>query len=339
MPTFCRHNRFLERCPICSKTLPGATPAGSARRSAPATKSPRKGSDGSRRRPTRAESVRVRREGRAEEDGYSSPLIPGVRATADARRLAQEIAFASERLIVLEIDPPGLYGEAQALAPADLERASWICFLIAYLSPLEDQEDPFAGIREVLEEAPTLTRDGPMPTLEDIPLGPRSSHAPGRGPDTLLAYRQWVQRAGGEPPTQALALTGDPAWSAERRFERLLERLALPGLGRSGRYELLVTLGRLGLYDVRPNSLHLAGTGALGGGDPTTVAAKRVFGIGDPLLLDRRATALAETISVPVEALDLALANWGSPQRASVGVSPQDLADGALQRAETALGL
>ena len=23
MPTFCRHNRFIERCPICSKTLPG----------------------------------------------------------------------------------------------------------------------------------------------------------------------------------------------------------------------------------------------------------------------------------------------------------------------------
>ena len=26
MPTFCRHNRFLERCPICSRTLPGAPP-------------------------------------------------------------------------------------------------------------------------------------------------------------------------------------------------------------------------------------------------------------------------------------------------------------------------
>jgi hypothetical protein len=283
--------------------------------------------------------VRVRREGRAEEDGYRSSLIPGVRATADAARLAQEIAFASERLMVLELEPPSLYGEAQALAGGDLERASWICFLIAYLSPLEGLEDPFAGIRAVLEQTPRLTLDGPMPSLEEIPLGPRSSHVPARGADTLIAYRQWVQRAGGEPPTQARALAGDPAWSAERRFERLFERLALPGLGRAGRYELLVTLGRLGLYEVRPSSLHLSGTGALGGGDPTTVAAKRVFGIGDPLLLDRRATALAEAISVPVEALDLALANWGSPRGASLGVASQGIADGALERAEAALGL
>ena len=58
--------------------------------------------------------------------------------------------------------------------------------------------------------------------------------------------------------TQAAAFTGDPAWSPERRFERLFERLALPGFARAGRYELLVTLGRLGLYELTPDSLHLA---------------------------------------------------------------------------------
>ena len=35
VPTFCRHNRFIERCPICSRTLPGAEPVtGGGRRSA-----------------------------------------------------------------------------------------------------------------------------------------------------------------------------------------------------------------------------------------------------------------------------------------------------------------
>ena len=82
-----------------------------------------------------------------------------------------------------------------------------------------------------------------------------------------------------------------------------------------GRYDLLVTLGRLGLYELRADSLHLtsAQRRALAA-TSTTLAAKRVFAIGDPLLLERRARALAEAISVPIETLDLALANWGSPR-------------------------
>ena len=42
---------------------------------------------------------------------------------------------------------------------------------------------------------------------------------------------------------------------------------------------------------------------------------------------------------MPVEALDLALANWAAPQRASVGVSPELSDPDALQRAIDALGL
>jgi hypothetical protein len=44
--------------------------------------------------------------------------------------------------------------------------------------------------------------------------------------------------------------------------------------------------------------------------DPTTIAAKRVFGIGDAINLQRRASDLASTVGVPMEALDLALFNW-----------------------------
>ena len=121
MPTFCRHNRFIERCPICSKTLPGNEPAGGAPRRARSTGSPRSAS-GPRRGAT---GLRVRHEGRAAEDGYSNELVPGLRASADAARLAEEIDFAAGRLAALALEPPGLYGEARELAGGELERASW----------------------------------------------------------------------------------------------------------------------------------------------------------------------------------------------------------------------
>jgi hypothetical protein len=289
--------------------------------------------------------MRVRREGRAEDDGYSSALLPGVRASADARRLAEEIAFSSGRLLTLGAAPPDLYGEVRALAADDLERATWACLLIAYLSPLQEG-DPFAGIRRALAESPDGERGGKLPDLDGIPLGPRSSHDPARGVETLLAYRQWVDRAAQSTAgvstvgrAQAVAFSGDPGWSPARRFERLFERLSLPGLGRMGRYDLLLTLGRLGLYELRPDSLHLGGASGMSSADTTTVAAKRVFGIGDPLLLERRAATLAQAVSIPVEALDLALANWASPQRATLGF-PVDMRDeDALAHAFDALGL
>ncbi len=268
--------------------------------------------------------MRIHREGRAEDDGYSSALLPGLHASADAVRLAEEIAFAAGRLLGLAAAPPGLYGEAQALSHSDLEQATWICFLIAYLCPLEG-EHPFAGIRLALAR-------GPLPDLEGIPLGPRSSHDPARGSETLRAYRHWVEHQPG-------AFSGDPGWSGQRRFERLFERLALPGFGRMGRYELLVTLGRLGLYELQVDSLHLLSLGGLSSGDLTTLAAKRLFAIGDPIHLERRAEALAEALAVPLETLDLALANWTAPQRATLAFPP-DMSDLAvLERAREALGL
>ena len=67
MPTFCRHNRFIERCPICSLTLPGAEVQ-------QATRAPRAKTGGARRsepaRRRRGEGVRVVRHERASADGY-----------------------------------------------------------------------------------------------------------------------------------------------------------------------------------------------------------------------------------------------------------------------------
>jgi len=347
MPTFCRHNRFIERCPICSKTLPGNAPTARSSRSPRSARSASAGGasagGATRSRRPRGETLRVRREGRAEDDGYSSELLPGLHASADARRLAEEIAFSSGRLLGLQATPPGLYSEARAFAENDLDQATWICFLISYLSPLDSpgdghdpDDDPFAGVRLALADGfPDSAFSGGAGDLDEIPLGPRTSHDSTRGTGTLLAYRQLVRQSGG----QARWFSGDAAWSPERRFERLFERLALPGFGRMGRYDLLVTLGRLGLYDMRAGSLHLAGAGGLSSNDLTTLAAKRLFAIGESIHLERRAGALASAISVPVEVLDLALANWASPQRATQGF-PSDTSDHeALARAHDALGL
>jgi hypothetical protein len=348
MPTFCRHNRFIERCPICSRTLPGAAPATgagkrqSARGAGGSSSSSRGASATSRHRRLRAggREVRVHRETRAQDDGYDNPLLPGLRSSDDAARLAEEIAFASGRLLRMHAAPPGLFNEIRALAgDGELERASWLCFLTVYLSPLQGQ-DPFAGVRLVLDRE----GDGSEPhedatehegsPLDGVPLGPRSSHDPARGSETLHAYRHWALHAG----SQAQALVGEESWTPQRRFERAFERLALPGFGRMGRYELLVTLGRLGLYELQADSLHLA-VGHTGLEDLTTIAAKRVLAVGDPIYLERRASAFAQELDVPIDALDLAFANWGSGERATLGFKPDVTDRHALERIREAFDL
>jgi hypothetical protein len=256
----------------------------------------------------------VRRMARAADDGYEHELLPGLRSSVDAGRLADELTFAAARLVELETNPPGLYADV-ALA-TDPEEAAWLAFLIAYLSPL-DGDDPWVGIAA----ARTTWASGELPILEDVALGPRTAHDPARGAATLLAYRAFAQRAG----SQAAAFTGDATWPEQRRFDRAFERLALPGFGRAARYELLVLLGRLGVFALRAWSLQLAAEPL----DPTVVAAKRALGIGDPLLLQRRAADLAGAVGVPIEALDLALTNWTRPEGeritagATVGVDPE----------------
>lgn len=325
MPTFCRHNRLEATCPICSRKAAGTQPASTPR--APRAPRPAAGS-GRRRSPRPAGDLRVRRVARAADDGYDQVLVAGLRASADAARLADELAFAADRLDELERDPPGLYAEIAASDSA--EEAAWLAFQVAYLSPLEGPE-PFASI----DAARTSWAGGELPDPDTAMLGPRSAHDPRRGTATLGAYRNWAQRAG----SQEAAVVGDPSWTPQRRFERAFERLALPGFGRGARFEFLVLLAGLGVVDLQAWSLHLSDPL-----DPTVLAAKRVFGIGDAINLQRRASELAGATAVPVAALDLALVNWsrapedritagarvtGDAQRAqriarSLGVAAQD---------------
>jgi hypothetical protein len=339
--TFCRHNRFIQRCPICRETVPGQRPSHAAKPKRQTstggkvggrggvTSRAGAGGSGGRTSTRSTKEVRIHREVRSEDDGYRCELVPGIHSSADARRLAREIGFSSGRLLTLTAAPPSLYSEARACE--DLEQATWMCFLAAYLSPLQGEQS-FVGIRQALLSS---WESGSVSDLEDVPLGPRSSHDPARGPETLIAYRRFAEHAG----SQQAAFTGEPAWTPQRRFERLFERLALPGFGRMGRYDLLITLGRLGLYELRADSLHLISRSPSLGADPTPQAAKRVFGIGDPIHIERRAAALADAMSTPIEALDLALANWSSEERVTLGF-PADTNDThALERATAALEL
>jgi hypothetical protein len=305
---------------------------------------PRQRSGASATRGSRAGgALRVRQIAREQEDGFRSELVPGVKASAAAERLAEELAFAVARLELLAAEPPGLYAEVAAAPPlgapasqpaaAAREEALWLAFLIAYLSPL-DGDDPFAGVRA----AHTSWASGELPALDSIPLGLRTAHDPARETETLAAYRAWAERAG----SQDAAYAGEPSWSPERRFARSYERLALPGLHRDARFDLLVTLGQLGVHELRADALRL------GGADETTIAAKRVFGIADTLLLERRAQALAEAAELPLAALDLALWNWNRPprpggdgarDRAALGVTDVEPDADAYARVAAALGL
>ena len=329
VPTFCRHNRLIQNCPICSReqaielrpiVTSSAPRTGQPRPGGPA---PRQARAGAPPRGGVANRVVVRKVARGADDGYRSPLVFGLKSSEDADRLSEEIAFADHRLGVLEHDPPGLYGEVAA--DGDAEERTWLAFLIAYLCPL-DEEDPFAEIERVR----TSWGSSRLPDLDEVRTGPRSAHDPGRGARTLEAYRTWAARAG----SQAAAVTGDAAWTPERRFARAYERLALPGLHREARFDLLVTLGRLGVHEVRAGSL------ALGGANDATVGAKRAFGIGDSLLLERRASDLAGACGIPLEALDLALYNWQRGERSRLGLGADSEPDPeVLARVRAALDL
>ncbi|MGH2947686.1 MAG: hypothetical protein ACRDPC_15785, partial [Solirubrobacteraceae bacterium] len=179
--------------------------------------------------------------------------------------------------------PPGPFPEVAA--EPDLEEATWLAFLMA----LEGSGDgPRAAHEDAGAERPSWA----------------SGEVPERGARTASAYRAWAERAG----SQAAAFTGEAAWTPQRRFARVFERLALPGFPRAARFELLAGLGAAGRYELQAGELHLAA-----GEDATTDAAKRLLVSGDKLLLERRARDLAGACEVPLAALDRGLAIWGTP--------------------------
>lgn len=131
MSMFCRHNRMTARCPICSREA-----AAQARASAPGRPPRARSAGGGARRTagsSRQPSLRTRRLERAPDDGYRNPLVPGIRATADAERLARALTAAAGRL-----EFPGPHPEA---AEASREEAIGLAFA---LSAGAEHADAFA---------------------------------------------------------------------------------------------------------------------------------------------------------------------------------------------------
>jgi hypothetical protein len=307
MPTFCRHNRLLQNCTICAREQDfEARPVVSS--SAPKSTQPREDGPGAERQRTpRAAKpgatrggVRVRRLARGVEDGYRSPLLPGLKSSEDAERLAEEIVFATTRLSLME----------QVAAGATIEGVPAAWGEIAAPGELEARTQ--LAISHVL-------------------VGPRGLNSDTRIEEATAGIEAWGARQG----SIEAAFSGELSWTPERRFERVFERLGgIRGLDRDTRYELLTLLGRLGVYELRGGKLFLSGE------NEATWAAKRALGIGDPLLLERRASELAQACGMPLEALDLALHNWGSGVRITDGLSDDAGPDqGLLEQAQDAFGL
>jgi len=119
MPVFCRHNRFEANCPICSREKAAAAPPPRVRSSGAAKRSG--AGAGSARRST---AVRTRQLSREADDGLRSELVPGIRGSADAERLARALAAAARRL-----EPPGPWLEVAS--EPDRDTATERAFVLA----------------------------------------------------------------------------------------------------------------------------------------------------------------------------------------------------------------
>jgi hypothetical protein len=294
---FCRHNRLTANCPICSKEMEAELRAKAPPRPPSVRRAKPAGSQAARARRaggSRGGGMVTRKLARAADDGYRNLLVPGLRATADAERLAAALLAGAERR-----EPPGPY-EAVATEP-DLDQATWLAFLLAITGGQELQDALLAASPRYEDGVPDGLPDGLARTVD--------------------AYLQWAERAG----SQSAGITGEADWSPGRRFARVFERLALPGFTRAARFDLLAGLGAAALYELEADTLHVGPED-----DATTTAAKRALLSGDRMLLERRARDLAQACELPLAALDRGLAWWDD---AAEPLDPLDEPPPAMRRA------
>jgi hypothetical protein len=198
MPMFCRHNRLTVNCPICSRELAPEL-GGKPTRHASAPSAPR-----SRGGSTPRRGVITKKLAREADDGYRNPLVPGLRATADAERLAAAMTAATARL-----EPPGPYPEVAA--EPDLEEATWLAFLLAHGS---DERPSWAS-----GEAPDRTAAAYRAWAERA----------GSQAEAFRGEPSWTPQRRFSRVFERLALPG---------FARAARYDLLTALGAAGRYEL-----------------------------------------------------------------------------------------------------
>lgn len=254
---------------------------------------------------------------RAADDGFTSALLPGVRSSQTALQLARELTAAEARLSVYGTADAGAWTTVTDLA-GEPHRAFVAALVVAVASPdgpagsastaaaalaALQSADPSLTALDAIADAPELAQ-----VLEAGPRGPRAHDASAAA---LAVPAQLAQRSGG---SLEAALAGEAGWTSERRFARLLDRLALRGLPRAVRYDLLVGLGRSGVLPIRAEALHL-------GADQVTDAAKRIFAVAETALLERRAAALVDATGVTFDALELALWNLAGADAGAGGAA------------------
>ena len=212
MPTFCRHNRLVQNCPICSKEQhvdmrPVVSPGGHtvrpprARRSrAPA---PRAAAPERRARTRRGSGgLTVRRLSRAAEDGFRSRSSPGCAPaptpSASPRSWPSPPPGSSGSPPI----PPGSTPRSP-MPSRPIEERTWLAFLIAYLGPPTTRSRSPASSRRARHGARAS-----HPGSTASPTGPRTAHEAGRGQRTIDAYRAWASGPGPRRPPSPVTPPG-----------------------------------------------------------------------------------------------------------------------------------
>ena len=277
MPMFCRHNRLTANCPICRRELQAELRAKAPARPPRRARVGSRGARAARRRPRGG--VVTRQLARAADDGYRNPLVPGLRATADAERLAAALAAAAARL-----EPPGPYPEV-----ADRARP---------------RGGDVAGV-------PARARRPEAPELQDAVLAARAAWASGEMPDAGARAAPPTPTARGRsaPARRRRRSRGEAGWTPQRRFARVFERLALPGFApRRALRPADRARRRRPLRRSRPASC----TGGGGGRDDRGRQARCSCPATSCCSSAARATSRRRA-EVPLAALDRGLALWGAP--------------------------
>lgn len=166
--------------------------------------------------------------------------------------------------------------------------------------------DNVEGFREWLEDHQSSIDRKVGNHRKYLSLSGAKPHAAGAA---IQTYVEWVSRRGTHKQLFERAL--EEAGEDERRaFEILFESMnAVDTFGRTGRFDYLTMIGKVGLARLVPNSPHLVGaTGPLAGAHLLFEGARKARTPAGTL--DGRLVELGATLQVRMDVLEDAICNW-----------------------------